>query len=143
MQLARTARWVFAEGYRVASCCNSSTVDRCTVAMEACAGSHHWRREIAKLGHTVRLIAPIYVKPFVKRQKNDAAEAEAICEAAMRPTMRFVAVKSETRQASAAVFRVRDLLVRQKTQIINALRGHMAELRIPTPRYQSQHAFRA
>lgn len=127
MQLARTARWVFAEGYRVASCCNSSTVDRCTVAMEGCAGSHHWRREIAKLGHTVRLIAPIYVKPFVKRQKNDAAEAEAICEAAMRPTMRFVAVKSETRQASAAVFRVRDLLVRQKTQIINALRGHMAE----------------
>ncbi len=95
--------------------------------MEACAGSHHWGREIAKLGHTVRLIAPIYVKPFVKRQKNDAADAEAICEAAMRPTMRFVAVKSETRQTSAAVFRVRDLLVRQKTQIINALRGHMAE----------------
>lgn len=82
--------------------------------MEACAGSHHWGREIAKLGHTVRLIAPIYVKPFVKRQKNDAADAEAICEAAMRSAMRFVAVKSETRQASAAVFRVRDLLVRQK-----------------------------
>jgi transposase len=95
-----------------------STIDQCTVAMEACAGSHHWGREIAKLGHTVRLIAPIYVKPFFKRQKNDAA---------MRPTMRFVAVKSETRQASAAVFKVRDLLVRQKTQIINALRGHMAE----------------
>ncbi|CAN7710886.1 IS110 family transposase [Phyllobacterium sp. LjRoot231] len=110
-----------------------STIDRCTVAMEACAGSHHWGREIAKLGHTVRLIAPIYVKPFVKRQKNDAADAEAICEAAMRPTMRFVAVKSETRQASAAVFKVRDLLVRQKTQIINALRGHMAEFGVVVP----------
>lgn len=104
-----------------------SGVNPCTVAMEACAGSHYWGREIAKLGHEVRLIAPIYVKPFVKRQKNDAADAEAICEAALRPTMRFVAVKSEAKQASATVFKVRDLLVRQKTQIINALRGLMAE----------------
>ncbi|WP_028004154.1 IS110 family transposase, partial [Sinorhizobium meliloti] len=71
-----------------------ASIEPCTVAMEACAGSHHWGREIAKLGHEVKLIAPIYVKPFVKRQKNDAADAEAICEAALRPTMRFVALKS-------------------------------------------------
>ena len=99
----------------------------CLVAMEACGGAHYWAREIGKLGHQVRLIAPQYVKPFVKRQKNDAADAEAICEAAQRPTMRFVAVKSEEQQASAAVFRARDLLVRQRTQIINALRGQLAE----------------
>lgn len=99
----------------------------CTVAMEACASSHYWGREIARLGHAVRLIAPGYVKPFVKRQKNDASDAEAICEAAQRPTMRFVAVKSEEQQAAAVVFRARDLLVRQRTQTINALRGHLAE----------------
>jgi len=99
----------------------------CTVVMEACGGAHHWGREIAKLGHQVKLIAPKYVKPFVKRQKNDAADAEAICEAAMRPTMRFVAVKSQTVQASALVFRTRDLLVRQRTQLINAVRGHLTE----------------
>jgi transposase len=100
---------------------------RCTVAMEACAGSHHWGRELMKLGHEVRLIPPAYVKPFVKRQKSDAADAAAICEAAQRPTMRFVAVKSEQQQASAAVFRARDLFVRQRTQFINALRGLVAE----------------
>ena len=99
----------------------------CTVAMEACASSHYWGREIAKLGHEIRLIAPDYVKPFVKRQKNDAADAEAICEATQRPTMRFVAVKGEEQQAAAVVFRARDLLVRQRTQIINAIRGHLAE----------------
>src|SRR5436305_14144186 len=95
--------------------------------MEACSSAHHWARELARLGHIVRLIPPAYVKPFVKRQKNDAADAEAICEAAQRPTMRFVAVKSETAQANAVVFRARDLLVRQRTQAINALRGHLAE----------------
>jgi len=100
---------------------------RCVVAMEACAGSHHWGRELTRLGHEVRLIAPAYVKPFVKRQKNDAADAEAICEAAQRPTMRFVPVKSEQQQASAAVFRARDLFVRQRTQLIDALRGLLAE----------------
>ena len=99
----------------------------CTVAMEACSSSHYWAREITKLGHRVRLIPPAYVKPFVKRQKNDAADAEAICEAAQRPTMRFVAPKSEQAQAAALVFRARDLLVRQRTQIINALRGHLTE----------------
>lgn len=100
---------------------------RCTVAMEACAGAHHWGRELQRMGHQVRLIAPSYVKPYVKRQKNDAADAEGICEAAQRPTMRFVAVKSEEQQASAAVFRARDLVVRQRTQTINSLRGLLAE----------------
>ena len=99
----------------------------CVVAIEACAGAHHWGRELTKLGHTVRLIPPAYVKPFVKRQKNDAADAEAICEAVQRPTMRFVPVKSEAQQASGVVFRARDLLVRQRTQILNAIRGHLAE----------------
>jgi len=99
----------------------------CTVAMEACATSHHWGREIATLGHAIRLIPPVYVKPFVKRQKNDAADAEAIAEAASRPTMRFVALKTKDQQARAMIFRTRDLLVRQRTQLINALRSHLAE----------------
>lgn len=106
----------------------------CVVAMEACGGAHHWARELARLGHTVRLIPPAYVKPFVKRQKNDAVDAEAICEAAQRPGMRYVAVKSEEQQASALVFRARDLLVRQRTQLINALRGHMTEYGWVAPR---------
>ena len=106
---------------------------RCVVALEACAGSHHWGRQIEALGHQVRLIPPAYVKPFVKRQKNDAADAEAIAEAAARPTMRFVAAKSAEKQASAMVFRVRDLLVRQRTQTINALRGHLSEHGIIAP----------
>ncbi len=104
-----------------------ATLPRCVVAMEACASAHYWAREIAALGHEARLIPPAYVKPFVKRQKNDTADAEAICEAAQRPTMRFVPPKSADTQASAVVFRTRDLLVRQRTQLINALRGHLAE----------------
>jgi transposase len=99
----------------------------CTVALEACGGAHHWARQLIQLGHEVRLIPPAYVRPFVKRQKNDAIDAEAICEAAQRPSMRFVAVKSEQQQAAGLVFRTRDLLVRQRTQLINAIRGHLTE----------------
>lgn len=97
------------------------------IVLEASGGAHHWARELRKLGHDVRLIAPAYVKPFVKRQKNDEADAEAICEAAQRPSMGFVPVKTEEQQAAAMVFRGRDLLVRQRTQVSNALRGHMTE----------------
>jgi len=97
---------------------------RCLVAMEACASAHYWAREIAALGHETKLIPPAYVKPFVKRQKNDMADAEAICEAAQRPTMRFVRPKSAEAQGAAVIFRTRDLLVRQRTQLINALRNH-------------------
>ncbi len=108
-------------------------VPSCTVAMEACASSHHWGREIGALGHVVKLIPPVYVKPYVKRQKNDANDAEAIAEAASRPTMRFVAVKSTDKQASGMTLRTRDLFVRQRTQTINALRGHLAEYGLIAP----------
>jgi transposase len=104
-----------------------ATLPRSVVAMEACSSAHYWAREIAAVGHDTKLIPPAYVKPFVKRQKNDMADAEAICEAAQRPTMRFVQGKSAQAQASAVVFRTRDLLVRQRTQLINAIRGHLTE----------------
>lgn len=105
----------------------------CVVAMEACATAHFWARKIGALGHEVRLVPPAYVKPFVKRQKNDAADAEAIAEAASRPTMRFVEPKTTGQQARAMVFRTRDLFVRQRTQSINALRAHLAEHGIVAP----------
>ena len=106
---------------------------RCVVAMEACAGAHHWGRQIGRLGHEVRLVPPAYVKPYVKRHKNDAADAEAICEAATRATMRFVAVKSEAQQTLGMAYRTRDLLVEQRTQAVNALRGHLAEFGVVAP----------
>ena len=104
-----------------------SQIKPCVVAMEACATSHYWARELIALGHEVRLIPPIYVKPFVKRQKNDANDAEAIVEAALRPAMRTVPVKSPEQQALAMLFRTRELLLTQKTQLLNALRAHLAE----------------
>lgn len=110
-----------------------ASVPHCLVAMEACGSAHHWAREIRALGHEVRLIAPIHVKPFVGRNKNDAADAQAIAEAASRPTMRFVAVKSVEKQSSAMTFKARDLLVGQRTQTINALRGHLAEYGVIAP----------
>lgn len=116
---------------------------RCVVALEACGGAHHWARELEQLGHAVRLIPPAYVKPFVKRHKNDAVDAEAICEAAQRPNMRFVAVKSEEQQASGLVFRTRDLLVRQRTQLINAIRGHLTEYGWVAPKGPSHVAMLA
>jgi transposase len=102
----------------------------CLVGMEACATAHHWARQIRALGHDVRLIPPAYVKPYVRRSKTDAADAAAICEAVGRPSMRFVPVKSEDQQAALLHHRVRDLLVRQRTMLINALRGHLAEFGI-------------
>jgi transposase len=100
----------------------------CLVGMEACATSHHWARELKKLGHDVRLMPPSYVKAYVKRGKNDAADAEAICEAVTQPSMRFVAIKSAERQSALMLHRARDLLIRQRTQLINAMRAHLAEL---------------
>ncbi len=102
----------------------------CLVGMEACGASHYWARELTRLGHDVRLIAPIYVKPYVKRGKSDAADAEAICEAVTRPTMRFVEVKSPEQQAILSLHRARSLIVRQRTQTINTLRGLLAEFGI-------------
>lgn len=99
----------------------------CLVGMEACATAHHWARTIAALGHEVKLMPPHYVKPYVKRNKNDAADAEAICEAVTRPTMRFVAAKSAEQQSVLMLHRTRELLVRQRTMLVNAIRAHMAE----------------
>ena len=102
----------------------------CLIGMEACATAHYWARELTKLGHQVRLMPAKDVKAYVKRNKNDAADAEAICEAVRRPTMRFVAVKSAEQQGQLMQHRTRDLLTRQRTQVINALRAHLAELGI-------------
>ena len=102
----------------------------CLIGMEACATAHYWARELTKLGHEVRLMPAKDVKAYVKRNKNDAADAEAICEAVRRPTMRFVQAKSAEQQGQLMQHRTRDLLIRQRTQLINALRAHMAELGI-------------
>jgi transposase len=105
----------------------------CLIGIEACATAHHWARELIKLGHQVRLMPPSYVKPYVKRQKNDAADAEAICEAVTRPTMRFVEVKSPEQQSVLVLHRVRLMLMRQRIQLSNAIRGHMAEFGLAAP----------
>jgi transposase len=105
----------------------------CLVGMEACATAHHWARELTALGHEVKLMPPAYVKPYVKRNKTDAADAEAIAEAVTRPTMRFVAVKSADQQAMLMLHRVRELLVRQRTMLATALRAHLAEFGIVAP----------
>lgn len=102
----------------------------CRVGMEACGSAHHWGRELVALGHDVRLMPPAYVKPYVKRQKNDAADAAAICEAVTRPSMRFVKIRSIDNQAVLMHHKVRETLVRQRTQILNSLRGHLAEIGI-------------
>lgn len=104
-----------------------SKLELCLIGIEACATAHFWGRELLALGHEVRLIPPQYVKPYVKRNKTDAADAEAICEAVSRPSMRFVGIKSEQQQAILVLHRSRDLLVRQRTMLSNALRGHMAK----------------
>ncbi len=109
------------------------SLEPCLVGMEACATAHHWARELAALGHEVRLMPPGYVKAYVKRNKNDAADAEAICEAVTRPSMRFVPVKSAEQQAVLMLHRARNLLVRQRTMLVNALRAHMAEFGIIAP----------
>ncbi len=102
----------------------------CLVGIEACATSHHWSRELKSLGHTVRLMPPAYVKPYVKRQKNDAADAEAICEAVTRANMRFVATKTPEQQSCLMLHRTRHLFIRQQTAVINAIRAHLAEFGI-------------
>jgi transposase len=105
----------------------------CLVGLEACASSHHWSRELRALGHTVRLMPPAYVKPYVKRQKNDAADAEAICEAVTRPNMRFVATKTPEQQSCLMLHRTRHLFIRQQTAVINAIRAHLAEFGVVAP----------
>lgn len=110
-----------------------SRLPRCVVGMEACATAHYWARELGALGHEVRLMPAQYVKAYVKRNKNDAADADAICEAVSRPTMRFVAVKTAEQQGALLLHRGRERLVRQRTGLVNALRAHLAEFGIVAP----------
>jgi transposase len=105
----------------------------CLVGIEACASSHYWSRELQALGHTVRLMPPAYVKPYVKRHKNDATDAEAICEAVTRPNMRFVATKTTEQQSCLTLHRTRHLFIRQQTSVINVIRAHLAEFGIVAP----------
>jgi len=107
-----------------------ANLEPCLIGMEACSSSHYWARKLQEYGHTVRLMAPQFVKPYVKTNKHDMADAEAICEAVARPAMRFVPVKSADQQAAAVVLKTRALLVNQRTQVINALRGHLSEFGI-------------
>jgi transposase len=104
-----------------------ANLPRCVIGLEACGGAHYWAREVAKLGHEVRLMPPQYVRPYVKTNKHDAADAEACCEAVQRPGMRFVPVKNEQQQSLLMLHRIRDRLIAERTGTINAIRGHMAE----------------
>ena len=108
-------------------------IEPCLVGIEACASSHHWARELTALGHDVRLMPPAYVKPYVKRHKNDATDAEAICEAVQRPNMRFVPVKTSEQQAGLMLHRTRHLFIRQRTALINSIRAYLAEVGIVAP----------
>jgi transposase len=110
-----------------------AALERSVVGIEACSGAHHWARELSKLGHEVKLLPPAYVKPYVKRGKSDALDAEAICEALSRPSMRFVPIKSMESQAVLVLHKVRDQLVKQRTALINVLRAHMAEFGLVAP----------
>src|SRR5258707_2673718 len=105
----------------------------CLVGIEACASAHHWSRELQALGHTVKLMPPAYVKPYVKRHKNDAADAEAICEAVTRANMRFVATKTPEQQSCLTLHRTRHLFIRQQTAVINSIRAYLAEFGIVEP----------
>ena len=109
-------------------------IDPAIVGIEACQTAHYWARELSALGHDVRLMPPQFVKPYVKSQKNDAADAEAICEAVQRPTMRFVPIKSAEQQAALLLHRARDLLIRQRSSLISAIRAHFAEFGIVASR---------
>lgn len=118
-----------------------SKLEACLIGIEACGTSHHWARELSGLGHQVKLMPPAYVKPYVKRGKTDAADAEAICEAVTRPTMRFVAIKSPEQQSILALHRTRNLLIRQRTQLVNMIRAQLAEFGIAVAK-GIQHALR-
>ncbi len=117
-----------------------SELPRCVVAMEACSSAHHWGRQLLALGFEVRLIPPAHVKPYVRRNKNDAVDAAAICEAAGRPGQRFVPVRSIENQAELMRHRARELLAGQRTAALNALRGHLAEIGVVAPQ-GAQHAY--
>src|SRR4051794_1506393 len=114
-----------------------ANLPRCVIGLEACGGAHYWARELTGLGHDARLMPPQYVRAYVKTNKHDAADAEACCEAVQRPSMRFVAVKTEAQQATLMLHRVRDQLIGQRTATINALRGHLAELGIVAAQRQA------
>jgi transposase len=122
-----------------------SALPPCLVGLEACGSAHHWARELIKLGHDARIMPPAYVKPYVRRQKNDAADAAAICEAVTRPSMRFVSVRTLENQATLMHHKVREMLVSQRTQLLNGLRGHLSEIGMIAaqgPRYARELAER-
>ena len=110
-----------------------ASIEHCRIGIEACASAHFWARELGALGHDVKLMPPAYVKPYVKRQKNDAADAEAICEAVTRPTMRFVPVKTMEQQGVMVLHRIREMLMGQRVRLSNAIRGHLAEFGLVAP----------